>query len=491
VRQLKTFILPTVTSLALLLPAPGVLAAGEDGDAGDLPATAQDLTGAPVTSIEGTLAEGSDVDMYRLCLDGGGSFSASAVGGTAVDSQLFLFDASGRGVYANDDQREGVVQSLLPAGHPLTPAAQGEYLLAVGVYNLDPQSDSGSIFPAVTGVTGPTGEGGADPVTGWGGRPDAPGAYTLTITGAECAPGEDSTPPTVDLRSPVDGAVVRPGDPVVVDFSCADAGGSLLESCVGTVPDGELLDTSVPGPAPVTVTARDHAGNQTTVTHTVDVVPLDLTPPTVHILSPLDGAVYLLDEEVSADYSCSDGAGVATCAGPVPDGAPVDTGSVGSREFTVTASDAAGNTASATSRYRVVYDFDAFLWPVRNPPKVNTWIAGVPVPIRFELGGNQGLDVIADGWPQVAVVGCGFAEDPEGGEPARHPRWFRELVYRRRKQRYVFLWKTDRRWAGSCRQFMLKLDDGTVHRANFKFARHWSHDRDSGRDSDKHSDSDD
>lgn len=474
-RHLKTFILPALVSLALLALAPAAGAAVESGDAGDLPATAQDLTGAPVTAIEGTLAEGSDVDMYRLCLDGGRSFSASAVGGTAVDTQLFLFDAAGRGVYANDDQGDGVVQSLLPAGHPLTPLAQGEYFLAVGVYNLDPQSDGGSIFPAVTGVTGPTGPGGAGPVTGWGGRPDVPGAYTLTVTGADCTPGSDRTPPTVDLRSPVDGAVVRPGDPVVVDYSCADTGGSLLESCTGTLPVGALLDTSVPGPSGVTVTARDHAGNVTTVTHTVNVVPLDLVPPAIRIESPLDGAVYLLDEEVWADYSCTDGpggTGVASCDGPVADGGRVDTGLVGHREFTVTSSDGAGNTSSATARFRVIYDFDAFLWPVRNPPKVNTWPAGLPVPIRFELGGNQGLDVIEDGWPQVAVVDCDFADQPEGGDPARHPRWFRELVYRPRKQTYVFLWKTDRRWAGSCRQFMLKLKDGTVHRADFKFVRH-------------------
>jgi hypothetical protein len=479
VRHLKTFILPVLASLALFTLAPAASAADEVGDAGDLPATAQDLTGAPVAQISGSILEGGDVDMYRLCLDGGGSFSASAVGGTEVDTQLFLFDASGRGVYANDDERENVVQSLLPAGHPLTPSAQGEYLLAVGVYNLDPQSAAGAIFPVDTGVVGPTGPGGADPVTGWGGRPDAPGDYTLTITGAECGPGDDTTPPEVDLRSPVNGAVVRPGDPVEVDFSCSDAGGSGLASCEGTVPDGGMLDTSVPGPAGVTVTARDNAGNETVVTHTVSVVPLDLAPPAISILSPLDGAVYLLDEEVSADYSCSDGdgTGVASCSGPVAPGARVDTSAVGPREFTVTAADNAGNTASATARYRVVYDFEAFLWPVRNRPKVNTWLAGMPVPIRFELGGNQGLDVIEDGWPQVAVVGCGFTEEPETGEPARHPRWFRELVYRRRKQRYVFLWKTDRRWAGTCRQFMLKLKDGTVRRADFRFVRHW-HDRD-------------
>jgi hypothetical protein len=495
VRPLRTFILPALASLALFTLAPAANAADEAGDAGDLPATAQDLTGAPVESIVGTFAEATDVDMYRLCLDGAGSFSASAIGGTSVDTQLFLFDSSGRGVYANDDEREGVVQSLLPAGHPLTPAAQGEYLLAVGVYNIDPQSAGGSIFPSLTTVVGPTGPGGGEPIVAWSGRPDSPGDYTLTITGAQCAPGDDTTPPTIDLRSPVDGAVVRPGDPVEVDFSCADAGGSLLASCEGTVPDGELLDTSAPGPVGVTVTARDNAGNVTSVTHTVQVVPLDVVPPSIDILSPLDGAVYLLDEEVWAHYSCSDGdgTGVASCAGPVPVAGRVDTSTVGPHEFTVNATDNVGNAASATARFTVVYDFEAFLWPVRNRPKVNIWRAGVPVPIRFELGGNQGLGVIEDGWPQVAVVGCDFSEEPEAGEPARHPRWFRELVYRRRKQRYVFLWKTDRRWVGSCRQFMLKLKDGTVRRADFKFVRHGWHGRDDDDDrgSGSGSDSDD
>jgi hypothetical protein len=504
VRHSKTRIPTALAILSLLSLAPIASAADEQGDAGALPATAQDLTGPGLETINGSVADAEDIDMYRVCLDGGGTFSASAVGGTAVDTQLFLFDSSGRGVYANDDERETVFQSLLPAGHALTPQAQGEYFLAVGAYNLDPVSGSGLIFPSTDGVVGPTGPGGANPVTAWGGRPGGPGPYTLFLTGTECAPGDDTTPPTVDLRSPVNGAVVKVGDPVEVDFECADEGGSELESCVGTVPDGDLLDTSAPGPASVTVTARDHAGNQASVTHSVSVVGLDVTPPSIKLLAPLDGAVYLLDEEVKADYDCADepsGSGLASCAGPVADGARVDTGSVGPHEFTVDAADVAGNTASATARYRVVYDFAAFLWPVRNRPRVNTWLAGVPVPIRFELGGNQGLDVIEDGWPQVAVVGCDFSAEPEAGEPARHPRWFRELVYRKRKKRYVFLWKTDRRWAGSCRQFMLKLKDGTVRRADFRFVRHRhhhdgddddrDHDRDDDRDDDRGHDRDD
>jgi hypothetical protein len=499
VRQLELRIPTALAILSLLVLAPVAAAADEDGDAGGLPATAQDLTGAGVNTINGTLDD-ADIDMYEVCVDGGGTFSASSVGGTSVDTQLFLFDSSGRGVYANDDETEDVVsQSLLPSGHALTPQARGEYYLAVGAYNIDPLGAEEPIFGPGTGVVGPTGPGGGEPVSGWGGRSGGPGPYTLTLTGATCAPPPDTTPPTVDLRSPAQGAVVKLGEAVAVDFSCADEGGSGVASCDGTVPNGSLLDTSAPGPVSVTVTARDNAGNEASVTHTVTVLASDLVAPTIGLLTPLDGAAYLLDQQVRADYACADtgGSGLASCTGPVPDGAYLDTGSVGARDFTVAAADGAGNTAAATARYRVIYDFEAFLWPVRNRPRVNTVVAGRSVPIRFELGGNQGLDVIEDGWPQVAVVGCDFSAEPEAGEPARHPRWFRELVYRKSKRRYAMVWQTDRRWAGSCRQFMLKLKDGTVRRADFKFVRGHRHDddddddRDRGRDRDRDRDRDD
>ena len=464
--------LPVLATAALLLCAPPAQAASESGDAGDLPATAQDLASEDVVHIDGAFDSATDVDMYRLCLPGGRTFSASTVGGTTVDTQLFLFDSAGLGVYGNDDSG-GTRQSLLPAGHPLTPQAAGQYHLAVGPFNRDPSSPGGSIFPALGTVLAPTEAGAAQPVSEWTGRLSGGGPYRVTLTGATCTP-PDTTAPTVDLRSPLDGAQVARGGEVKADFSCADeAGGSGLASCVGSVADGALLDTSVLGPVGVTVTARDAAGNETVVTHTVSVVARDESAPAVDLRSPLDGAVYLLDEHVVADYGCADepgGSGLASCVGTVADGAAVDTSSVGERSFRVDASDVAGNTAVARSVYRVVYDFEGFLWPVRDRPYANRWVAGVPVPIRFELGGDQGLDVVEDGWPQVAEIPCGSHEEPASGEPARHPRWFRELVFRKRRARYVFLWRTRRDWAGSCRQFMLRLDDGTVRRADFEFA---------------------
>ena len=45
------------------------------------------------------------------------------------------------------------------------------------------------------------------------------------------------------------------------------------------------------------------------------------------------------------------------------------------------------------------------------------------------------------------------------------------LLYVRFLDQYIYLWLTDRRWDGTCRQIVVKLDDGTEHRANFRFRR--------------------
>jgi hypothetical protein len=70
----------------------------------------------------------------------------------------------------------------------------------------------------------------------------------------------------------------------------------------------------------------------------------DRTPPTVAITTPAEGANYLLDQQVLADYACADlgGSGLATCVGSVADGAPIDTGAVGPKTFVATASDGPG-----------------------------------------------------------------------------------------------------------------------------------------------------
>ena len=71
---------------------------------------------------------------------------------------------------------------------------------------------------------------------------------------------------------------------------------------------------------------------------------------------------------------------------------------------------------------------------------------------------------------EVAEVECGAGEEPVAGEPARLGR---PVTYRERRGVYRFAWRTERSWADSCRQLLVKLDDDSVQRANFRFVRRW------------------
>jgi hypothetical protein len=159
---------------------------------------------------------------------------------------------------------------------------------------------------------------------------------------------------------------------------------------------------------------------------------------------------------------------VATCTGTVANGAPVDTSSFGVHTFEVHATDGAGNAATKSVTYSVVYDFHGFFSPVKNLPAVTRWKAGLPVPVRFSLDGFRGARPEADGYPRSTSCGGGDVEQPARAAQGKRKGAF---DYDRRADRYSMLWKTDRKWAGSCREFVLRLDDGSVHTARFEFVK--------------------
>ncbi len=194
--------------------------------------------------------------------------------------------------------------------------------------------------------------------------------------------------------------------------------------------------------------------------------------PAIEVTAPLDGASYALGARVRAQYRCVDepgGSGVATCEGDVLPGARLDTSTTGSHRFTVTARDGVGNVATRTVAYRVVYAFTGFRGPLRGEPFVNEVRAGATVKVRFGLGGDQGLGVLAPGAPTSVEVPCDAIGEPAGGGEPAISRSVRGLRYSARRDRYAFDWRTQRVWAGTCRQFMLTLSDGTTHRALLRF----------------------
>jgi hypothetical protein len=74
------------------------------GDAGELPETAQSTGSGALTAIRGEM-EADGVDMYAIYISDPSVFSATLRCGALFDTQLFLFDANGRGVVHNDDYR--------------------------------------------------------------------------------------------------------------------------------------------------------------------------------------------------------------------------------------------------------------------------------------------------------------------------------------------------------------------------------------------------
>jgi uncharacterized UPF0146 family protein len=166
----------------------------------------------------------------------------------------------------------------------------------------------------------------------------------------------DVTKPDVTISAPIDGGSFDRGAEVMADFSCADeANGSGMGTCIGTVADGAAIDTSTAGTKSFVVTGVDQAGNTRTTTFSYRVV--DIIKPTITVDAPLDGGTIERHEVVSADYSCSDetgGSGMDTCIGTLAKGDLIDTSTLGSYSFSVTATDKDGNSLQKTVNYTVV-----------------------------------------------------------------------------------------------------------------------------------------
>ena len=134
--------------------------------------------------------------------------------------------------------------------------------------------------------------------------------------------------------------------------------------------------------------------------------------------------------------------------------------------YAVSASFAGDVTYTAATRTGtlVVSAFTGFFSPVGNPPALNVVNAGSTVPIKFSLGGNRGLAILAPGSPRVLTIACGTGLPTGPVEPAASVGGGLTFA----SGQYQFNWKTQKSWVG-CRQFELRLVDGSVHVANFKF----------------------
>ena len=90
----------------------------------------------------------------------------------------------------------------------------------------------------------------------------------------------DTVKPNATITTPAEGANIPQNQTVNADYSCSDSGSGIKTTggCVGTVANGNPINTSTLGPKTFSVTATDNAGNTTTVTHNYTVVPSNHAP---------------------------------------------------------------------------------------------------------------------------------------------------------------------------------------------------------------------
>ena len=114
------------------------------------------------------------------------------------------------------------------------------------------------------------------------------------------------------------------------------------------------------------------------------------------------------------------------------------------------------------------YTFGGFLGSVPAFPDAMSATAGATMPFNFSLGGDFGLDIFAAGSPASVFVSCGSTNAANATEPTKTPK-SEALSYDAGKDVYTYPWKTEKAWAGTCRQFVMTLKDGNAYRVNVSF----------------------
>jgi CSLREA domain-containing protein len=268
----------------------------------------------------------------------------------------------------------------------------------------------------------------------------------------------DSTSPVISASATkTDGSVYTVGEwtnqSVTVHFTCSDT-----LSGVASCPADQVFSAN--GSFTATGAVTDAAGNSTSISF--GPIKIDKTAPT---LTPsVSPNPINLNGIATGNAGATDSdSGIASQSCDT-----IATNAVGARTATCTATDAAGNTASADAPYQVIYKFAGFFKPVHNLPARNQMQAGKAVTVVFSLNGNQGKIVFAAGYPKSTAVACGSGTIYNISTSAATSS---SLKYNASTKRYVYTWKTNAKWAGTCRRLSLMFIDGRVYQLTFKFTQ--------------------
>ena len=313
-----------------------------------------------------------------------------------------------------------------------------------------------------------------------------PGTYTITLTandGSSNNGGAGNTTTTtttftvVDQTAPVitcPGNVTTSTDSGSCSATIDPGSATAIDNCdssvtiAGVRSDNQPLNAPYPkGTTTITWTATDDANNSSSCTQTIIVndteAPAISCPSNISVYLPANSTA----TSVAVNYTAP--TGTDNCPGAVTtQTAGLASGSafpVGTTTNTFRVTDEAGNFTECSFTVTVLYNFSGFFSPVNNPPIVNKVNAGRTIPVKFSLSGDKGLDIFAANSPQSGVIPCdNSAPAADLTETNTNSSGLSYIT-----DQYTYHWQTSAAWAGTCRQLVITLNDGTTHIAIFKF----------------------
>ena len=326
--------------------------------------------------------------------------------------------------------------------------------------------------PVTTTISGPGGATSVDP--------SIPGTYIITYTSSDGTlestatrtvivgtfpadevdqPGTSNVPPTLMLNGD-DQLTLECGNAFIDPGATATVCGSPV-----TVNTSGTVNPNAPGTYTITYSASAN-GFTSEVTRIVTVQDTVAPVITLNGSNPMQvgfGTVFTDPGATASDGCAGDLTSAIVVAGSV------DTNTVGFYALTYTVSDPSGHSDTRVRTVEVLpYNFTGFFSPIDNPPVLNEMKAGQAAPVKFSLGGDQGLNIFAPGSPNSMQISCSTSA-PVAEVQETETAGDSSLTYDPTTDRYKYVWKTESSWKNTCRQLTVTLRDGTVHVAYFKF----------------------